>query len=73
MKIFAGNKMSLIVKREEGKEFEAIVKHISSTSEQPFLGINFVNGKPVGGRTMTQGDVDALVAGAKKAGLKIEE
>lgn len=73
MKIVAGNKMSLIVKQEEGKEFEAIVKRISSTSEQPFYGINFVDGKPVGGCTMTAGNVAALVARAKKAGLKIEE
>ena len=73
MKITIGNKMSLIVKREDGKEYESIINAISSTELQPFYGINFIDGRAVGGRTMSQGEVDALIAAAKKANLKIEE
>lgn len=73
MKITTGNRMSLIVKREEATEYESIIKAQSSTSEQPFCGINFMDGKAVGGSTMTQGQVDAMIAAAKKAGFQIEE
>jgi len=65
--------MSLIVKREEAAEYESIIKVQSSTSAQPFCGINFMDGKPVGGRTMTAGEVENLIAAAKKAGMQIEE
>jgi hypothetical protein len=73
MKIIAGNKMSLIIKREDGAEYEGIVNHISSTEAQPYYAINFLDGKPVGGRTMTEMQVNALIAAAKKANLTIEE
>ena len=73
MKIIAGNRSSLIIKREDGKEYESIVKVQSSTSLQPYCGINFVDGKAVGGSTMSQGQVDALIAAAKKANFTIEE
>lgn len=73
MKITSGNKTSLIVKREDGKEYEAIVNHISSTEAQPYYGINFIDGKAVGGRSMTEGQKQMMVAAAKKANLIIEE
>jgi len=73
MKITAGNKSSLIVKVEDGKEYENIVNRISSTELQPYYGINFQDGKVVGGRTMSQSSVDAMIAAAKKANLQIEE
>lgn len=73
MKIIAGNKMSLIIKREEGAEYADKIQHISSTEEQPYMGINFMDGNFIGGRTMSEIQVNALVGAAKKAGLKIEE
>ena len=73
MKIVAGNKSTMIVRAEEGKEYESIINRISSTELQPFYGINFLDGKIVGGRTMTRSSVDAVIAAAKKANLKIEE
>jgi len=50
-----------------------MIKVLSSTSEQPFYGVNFSSGKIVGGRTMSQVEVDTLVAHAKKNNLRIEE
>jgi hypothetical protein len=73
MKITAGNKSTLIIRAEEGKEYESIINRVSSTELQPFYGINFLDGKVVGGRTMSQSSVDAVIAAAKKANLKIEE
>lgn len=73
MKITAGNKSTLIIRAEDGKEYESIINRISSTELQPFYGINFLDGKTVGGRTMSQSSVDAVIAAAKKANLKIEE
>ncbi|MFH2076936.1 MAG: hypothetical protein ABIJ57_16620 [Pseudomonadota bacterium] len=73
MKIVAGNKSSLIVRVENGKEYDGIVNRISSTELQPYYGINFLDGKVVGGRTMSQSSVDAMVAAARKANLQIEE
>jgi hypothetical protein len=73
MKIIIGNKMSLIVKAEDGKEYESIINRISSTELQPYYGINFLDGKAVGGRTMSQTSVDVMIAAAKKANLQIEE
>jgi hypothetical protein len=73
MKITIGNRMSLIVKREEATEYTSIIKIQSSTSEQPFCGINFMDGKPVGGRTMTAMEVETMIAAAKKAGMQIED
>jgi hypothetical protein len=73
MKIIAGNRISLIIKREDGAEYDAIVKVQSSTVLQPYYGINFINGKAVGGSTMSQSQVETVVAAAKKANLKIEE
>ncbi|MFA5340562.1 MAG: hypothetical protein WC332_02180 [Clostridia bacterium] len=73
MKITSGNKTSLIIKREEGKEYEIIINHISSTEAQPYFGVNFIDGKPVGGRTMTESQKQMMIAAAKKANLIIEE
>jgi hypothetical protein len=73
MKITAGNKSTLIIRAEEGKEYESIINRVSSTELQPFYGINFLDGKVVGGRTMSQSSVDAVIAAAKKANLQIEE
>ena len=63
MKIINGNKSILIIKRENGKEYEAIINHIS----QPYYGINFRDGKPTGGYSMTEIDKQMLIAKVKKA------
>lgn len=73
MRIIAGNKSSLIIKREDGKEYESMIQHISSTEAQPYFGINFIDGKAVGGRTMSEGQKQMMIAAAKKANLIIEE
>ena len=73
MKIAIGNKSTLIIKREEGSEYDSIVKIQSSTTPQPYYGINFVDGKAVGGSTLTQGQVDMVIDRAKAAGMKIED
>ena len=73
MKIISGNRISLIIDRKAGAEYDAIVKAQSSTELQPYYGINFLDGKIIGGRTMSQSDVDGLRRAAQKAGLKIEE
>ena len=73
MKITSGNKSTEIIERKAGIEMPEIVKVQSSTELQPFYGINFVDGKVVGGRTLTAVQVDQIVAAAKRAGLKIEE
>jgi len=73
MKITAGSKSTLIIRAEEGKEYESIVNRISSTELQPYYGINFVDGKIVGGRTMSQTSADVLIAAARKANMKIED
>jgi len=73
MRIKIGNKEVLIIKREESAEYESIIKIQSSTSAQPFCGINFLDGKAVGGSTMSQGQVDGLIANAKKSGFEIQE
>ena len=73
MRIIAGNKSSLIIRREDGKEYESMIQHISSTEAQPYFGINFIDGKAVGGRTMSEGQKQMMIAAAKKANLIIEE
>jgi hypothetical protein len=73
MKIIVGSKSSLIIKREEGTQYESLIQHISSTEPQPYYGINFLESKAIGGRTMTEGQVALLIAAAKKAGSQIEE
>ena len=55
-------------KREPGK-----ITLVSSTVGQPFIGANYdMAGTFIGGRTMTQKQVDDLISAAKKNGWTIE-
>ena len=74
MKIHVGNKMSLIVKREDlPREYSHLMAAGSCTEGITYRSVNFVDGNPVGGQGLTLHQVEAIVAQAKKAGLKIEE
>jgi len=75
MKITMGNKICLVVdsRSAEATEYESKIQRVSSTAAQPFVGINFVDGKCIGGRTMTDSEVKNLVASVTKAGATIEE
>lgn len=70
-------KSSIIEARDSAfaKEHEAIIKIVSCTEAlQPWIAVNFdATGRPAGGRTMTQSQVDFLLSQAKKAGLKISK
>jgi hypothetical protein len=72
-KITFGNKSQLIGTREELAEYASIIRSISSTHLQPCAGVNFLDGKPVGGRTLTQMEADRALEIAKKAGATVEE
>lgn len=74
MRVFMGNKMVLVLDRnsEEAREFDTIVKILSSTSAQPFYGVNFLDGKAIGGKTMSRVEVDGLIVMAKKSNCNIE-
>jgi hypothetical protein len=75
MKITMGNKICLVVgsRSAEAAEYESKIQRVSSTGAQPFVGINFVDGKCIGGRTMSDSEVKILVAAVTKAGATIEE
>lgn len=74
MKITLGNRSVLVLLRsaEEAAEYARIIRSISSTEIQEYCGINFLDGQAVGGRTMTKGEVAALIAMANKNGSVIE-
>jgi len=75
MKIIIANRESLIIDRnsEEARQFDAIVKIQSSTVAQPYFAINFLDGKAVGGMTITEMMKENIKAQAIKIGAKIEE
>jgi hypothetical protein len=75
MKVIIANRESLIIDRnsEEARQYDTIVKIQSSTSPQPFFAINFVDGKAVGGMTITEMMKENIKAQAIKIGAKIEE
>ena len=73
MKITIGNKTSEILGRKEAETKGYKFQIISSTESQPWVGINFIDGSPVGGRTMTNSQMEALKVASVKAGAKIEE
>ncbi len=69
----ADGRYSLIAKRVAGAD-ETGITHVSSSELQPWIARNFqADGSFVGGRTLSKGGFEACIAGAKKAGLKIEE
>ncbi len=74
MKIIQGNNSVLLLLRssKEAAEYEGIINSVSSTELQEYCAINFRDGRPIGGRTMTKNLVDALIAMAKKNGSVIE-
>lgn len=73
IKIENNGRKSIIAKREDESLFDCKVNHVSSTFEQPFIAVNFTaEGKAVGGKTMTQMEVDNLVKAAKAKGFSID-
>ena len=74
IKITAPNgKYSIITTRDQESKFDCTINHVSSTDEQPFIGINFdESGKAAGGRTMQKILVENVVATSKKNGFKVE-
>ena len=72
-KITMDNKFSIIATRAEAAQFGSAIKSISSTELQPFVGANYIDGKLVGGRTMTQMQVDNLLKTCGERGFSIEE
>lgn len=73
VKITLGNKAQIIGQRNELAEFSAIIRSISSTHLQPCAGVNFLDGKAIGGRTLTQREADLAVEIARKAGATVEK
>jgi len=73
IKITMGSKISIIATRAEQAQFGDAIKSISSTCPQPFVGANYLDRKLVGGRTMTQTEVDKVLAMARERGYTIEE
>jgi len=73
IKIENNGRKSIITRREEESLFDCKINHMSSTFEQPFIAVNFsADGKAVGGKTMTQMEVDNLIKAAKAKGFSIE-
>ena len=73
MKIYTGNKMSLIVKREDlPREYSHLLASGSFGEGIMYRSVNFVDGNPVGGQGMTGQQVKQIMDMATKAGLKIE-
>mgnify|MGYP001560340606 CR=1 FL=1 len=68
-----GNKSQLIGTREELAEYEGIIRRVSSTELQPCAGVNFLDGKAIGGRTLTAKEAEKAIDLAGKAGALIEE
>lgn len=74
MKIHAGNKMALIVRREDlPREYFGLCAAGTMTEGIVYRSINFIDGKPVGGQGMTGQQVKQIMDMAVKAGLKIED
>lgn len=74
MKIYTGNRMALIVKRDElPREYVGLIAAQTMTEGIMYRSINFVDGKPVGGQGMTGQQVKQIMDMASKAGLKIED
>lgn len=48
------------------------VRSVSSTEAQPYTAHNYRDGLKIGGRTMTQGEVDLLISKAKAAAMVVE-
>ncbi len=73
IKIENNGRYSIITRREDESSFDCKINHVSSTSEQPFIAVNFSEeGKAVGGKTMTKMEVENLVRTAKDRGFSVE-
>ena len=71
-----GGKSTMIFKINAGKraqyeKYKGIINHVSGTSLQPYASVNFLNGKAVGGRTMTTSYARTVVKALKNAGMKM--
>lgn len=56
------------------REHDALVKHLSSSSLQPYYSIHFTaTGEAIGGRTLTEGEREAAIRMARDRGLRVEE
>jgi hypothetical protein len=65
------NRKTIIESRTDSTDYTGI-KIQSSTSGQPYIARNFLDGKQIGGSTITEGQYQNLLAAAKKNGWTIE-
>jgi hypothetical protein len=73
-KISSDRGYSIITDRANEADFKVTINHVSSTESQPYIGVNFTHdGKIVGGRTLTEGYVERMVAKAVEMGWKVEQ
>lgn len=72
-KISIKNRYSLIGTRDELAEYESLIQIMSSTSAQPYAGVNFLDGKPVGGRTLTEGEMQLMLKKAAEVGAEVTD
>ena len=63
---------TIIMNREEAATYEGSYKVQSSTEAQPYVAINFKDGKPVGGSTITESYKAKMLAKAREMGWVIE-
>lgn len=68
----ANGRYSIITTRDQEHRFGDKINRLSSTEAQPYIGANYDENGLVGGRTMTQHEVDALIGKAKASGAAVE-
>jgi hypothetical protein len=71
-KITSTNGTTIIMSREEASSYEGSYKVNSSTEGQPYVAMNFKDGKMVGGSTITEGYKCKIIAKAHEMGWIIE-
>ena len=70
--IISGNKKSIIDILDNAGNYDVDIQVLSSTSAQPYIGVNFVDGRPIGGRTMTEAEVKKLLDISARQGFDVE-
>lgn len=70
VEIITGNRKTIITDRANESSFGQI-NHDTSTSPLPLIAINFVDGKQVGGTTISKDYADRVIAAALAKGMTI--